>query len=31
MKINGYELQVVCANYDEELMGYSDIYDDILL
>lgn len=27
MKINGYELIVVCANYDKEVNGYGDIYD----
>ena len=27
MKINGYELIVVCANYDKEVGGYGDIYD----
>ena len=28
MKINGYELMVVCANYDKDVDGYGDVYDD---
>lgn len=27
MKINGFDLVVVCANYDKEVGGYGDIYD----
>ena len=27
MKINGYELTVICANYDKNTKCYGDIYD----
>lgn len=29
MKINGYSIDVVCANYDVEIKGYGDIYDEV--
>lgn len=29
MKINGYEVDIVCANYDPRIGGYGDIYDEL--
>lgn len=29
MKINGYFVNVVCANYDKEIRGYGDIYEEV--
>ena len=29
MKINVYSIDVVCANYDGEIRGYGDIYDEV--
>ena len=29
MMINGYKIDVVCANYDKELKGYGDIYTEV--
>ena len=29
MKINGYIIEIVCANYDKENKYYGDIYEEV--
>ena len=29
MKINGYIIEIVCANYDKENKCYGDIYEEV--